>query len=101
MPNRITNIIAALLLVFVFTIALLSIENDSLTMDELAHLPAGYSYLTQKDMRINPEHPPLVKDLSAIPLLFIKKIKFPSEIKYWQEDVNGQWDFGNYFLFKA
>ena len=76
-------------------------KGDSLTMDELAHLPAGYSYLTQKDMRLNPEHPPLLKDLSAIPLLFIKGINFPAEIKDWKEDINGQWGFGNIFLFKS
>ncbi len=100
MSNRKTNIIAICLLVFLFIIAVFSIKDESLTMDELAHLPAGYSYLTQKDMRLNPEHPPLMKDLSAIPLLFIKNIKFPSEVKSWKEDVNGQWDFGSEFLFK-
>ena len=101
MSNRLTNIIAVLLLTFVFVIALFSIKDDSLTMDELAHLPAGYSYLTQKDMRLNPEHPPLIKSLAAFPLLFIKDINFPSYIREWQEDVNGQWGFGNYFLFQA
>ncbi|MDD2696781.1 MAG: glycosyltransferase family 39 protein [Candidatus Pacebacteria bacterium] len=101
MSNRRTNIIAACLLIFVFLTALLSIKDDSLTMDELAHLPAGYSYLTQKDMRLNPEHPPLLKDLAALPLLFIKNVKFPSEIPAWQQDVNGQWDFGRYFLYQT
>ncbi|MDO8601403.1 MAG: glycosyltransferase family 39 protein [bacterium] len=79
----------------------MSIKNDSLTMDELSHLPAGYSYLTQKDMRINPEHPPLIKDLAAIPLLFIPNINFPSDVKAWKDDINGQWDFGNAFLFHS
>jgi 4-amino-4-deoxy-L-arabinose transferase-like glycosyltransferase len=101
MSNRSTNIIAICLLIFAFFMAVFSMKNDSLTMDELAHLPAGYSYLTQKDMRLNPEHPPLVKDLSAIPLLFIKNIHFPKETKSWKEDVNGQWDFGNKFLFHS
>ena len=101
MSNRLTNIIAVGLLVFVFIIAFLSIRDDSLTSDELVHLPAGYSYLTQKDMRLNPEHPPLIKDLAAIPLLFIRDIKFPSEIKAWQENVNDQWEFGSYFLYRT
>ncbi|MDP2926787.1 MAG: glycosyltransferase family 39 protein [bacterium] len=70
-------------------------------MDELAHLPAGYSYLTQKDMRLNPEHPPLIKDLAALPLLFVKGISFPADSSHWQKDVNGQWDFGNQFLFRS
>ena len=94
LTNRVTNIIAFLLLIFMFVLAVFSMKDDSVTMDEVAHLPAGYSYLTQKDMRVNPEHPPLMKDLAAIPLLFIKNINFPSEIGAWKEDVNGQWAFG-------
>jgi 4-amino-4-deoxy-L-arabinose transferase-like glycosyltransferase len=101
MANKFAYILAIFLLLFMFILAVTSIVDDSLTMDELAHLPAGYSYLTQKDMRLNPEHPPLIKDLAAFPLLFIEGIKFPSEIKDWQRDLNGQWGFGNIFLFKS
>lgn len=99
MPNFFTNIIATLLLVFMFFLAVFSMAGDSASMDEVAHLPSGYSYLTQQDMRLNPEHPPLVKDFAAFPLLFIDGIKFPSEIKDWQEDLNGQWGFGFHFLY--
>ena len=101
LSNRLTNLIAAFLLTFVFLTAVFSMKGDSVTMDEVAHLPAGYSYLTQKDMRLNPEHPPLIKDLAAIPLLFIKNIKFPSEIDAWQKDINGQWVFGYNFLYHS
>jgi len=92
-------LIASCLLIFMGVVAIFSMKGDSLTMDEVAHLPAGYSYLTQKDMRLNPEHPPLIKDLAGFPLLFIKGVKFPSEIKDWKEDVNGQWGFGFHFLY--
>lgn len=101
MSNRLTKSIAMFLLAFVFVLAFLSIQEDSLTMDELAHLPAGYSYLSQMDMRLNPEHPPLVKDFSAVPLMFLKNINFPYPAKAWTTDINGQWDFGNIFLFKS
>ncbi|MBL7156517.1 MAG: glycosyltransferase family 39 protein [Candidatus Pacebacteria bacterium] len=94
-----TKIMATGLLFFVFAICVLSIKNDAVTMDEVAHLPAGYSYLTQKDMRINPEHPPLIKDLAGFPLLFLKNISFPSETSAWQTDINGQWAFGFDFLY--
>jgi hypothetical protein len=97
----VTNAIAACLLLLVFVLTITSMAGDSATMDEVAHLPAGYSYLSQKDMRLNPEHPPLIKDFAGFPLLFIKEIKFPSEIKDWQEDINGQWGFGYHFLYKA
>lgn len=95
------HLVAASFLIFVFLMTVLSIRNDSLTMDELAHLPAGFSYLTQKDMRLNPEHPPLIKDLAAIPLLFIPDIKFPYQVRDWQEDINGQWGFGWQFLYNS
>lgn len=101
MSNKLTYVIAGLLLATMAFVTVSSLKDESLTMDELAHLPAGYSYLTQADMRINPEHPPLVKDLSAIPLLTFSKIKFPSQISAWKTDVNGQWIFGNNFLFKS
>lgn len=101
MSPRFTNFIAAFLLIFVFFVSVLSMRDDSATMDEVAHLPAGYSYLTQQDMRLNPEHPPLIKDLAGLPLLFIKKINFPSQISSWQEDINGQWNFGFHFLYRS
>jgi len=101
MSNRNTNLIAAALLLIMLFMAVSSVKDDSLTMDEVSHLPAGYSYLTQKDMRINPEHPPLIKDLAAAPLLFIKGIKFPYDLKAWKDDINGQWDFGSYFLYQT
>ena len=46
--------------------------DDSLTSDERVHLPAGYAYWMARDFRLNPEHPPLVKLLCAIPLLFMR-----------------------------
>src|SRR4030043_365331 len=99
--KSLSAVIAVTLLAVMFWMAVFSIKDDSLTMDELAHLPAGYSYLSQQDMRLNPEHPPLMKDLAGFPLLFVKGIKFPSDIKSWREDTNGQWVFGNIFLFKS
>jgi len=101
MKDRKIYILAGILLLMVFLVCVFSMKDDSATMDEVAHLPAGYSYLTQKDMRLNPEHPPLLKDLAAIPLLFIKGINFPSEIKDWKEDINGQWGFGYHFLYHS
>jgi hypothetical protein len=101
MPRFLLYFLAGLLLALMFSLCLFSMKDDSATMDEVAHLPAGYSYLTQKDMRLNPEHPPLLKDLAAFPLLFIEGINFPSDIKAWKEDINGQWDFGDYFLYHS
>jgi len=93
------HLIAGILVSIMFFLAVFSMRGDSLTMDELAHLPAGYSYLVKQDMRLNPEHPPLIKDLAAFPLLFIKGITFPENHPSWQKDINGQWTFGNQLLF--
>ncbi|MBI2582803.1 glycosyltransferase family 39 protein, partial [Candidatus Azambacteria bacterium] len=100
MTPKIANWIAGILLGVMFVLMVTSAKGDSATMDEVAHIPAGYSYLTQKDMRLNPEHPPLLKDLAAIPLLF-QNINFPSDFKAWKDDINGQWDFGFQFLYRS
>ena len=100
MSEKSTNIVAFILLSIMFVSAVSSYRNDSLTMDELSHIPAGYSYLSQRDFRINPEHPPLIKDLAAFPLLFLD-INFPLEADSWQKDINGQWAYGWELLFNS
>lgn len=81
------NILVFLLLLIFGVLAVTSMWNDSANYDERIHLPAGYSYLTQKDMRLNPEHPPLVKDMAALPLLFLD-IKFPFQSWGWNTPLN-------------
>lgn len=99
--KKLTPILAIACVLLMLVLATISQKQESAIMDEVAHIPAGYSYLTQKDMRLNPEHPPLLKDLSAIPLLFTKGINFPKDLKSWTTDVNGQWDFGFNFLYNS
>lgn len=112
--QKLPPILATILILLMVVLAIISLRQESAIMDEVAHIPAGYSYLTQKDMRLNPEHPPLLKDLSAIPLLFInarldsqdgvdarRGINFPSELSSWKDEVNSQWDFGFNFLYNS
>jgi 4-amino-4-deoxy-L-arabinose transferase-like glycosyltransferase len=47
----------------------LSSSRQSQTGDEGCHLFAGYRYWTRADFGLNPEHPPLLKLVAAIPLL--------------------------------
>jgi hypothetical protein len=104
MTNRKTYITAAILLLFMFFLALFSIKNDTFTFDEVAHVTAGYSYLTQKEMRLNPEHPPLIKDIAAIPLLFLH-LNFPINNDCWVQKEAAPWwfqfDCGFAFLYKS
>ena len=44
--------------------------RKGLTADEFYHVPAGYYHLTAGEFRVNTEHPPLVKMLAALPLVF-------------------------------
>lgn len=93
------------MLVLMVGIAFFSMTGDSTIMDEVSHLPAGYSYVSQLDMRINPEHPPLVKDLAGGMVWLYSKISgqpinFPYDIPAWTTAVNGQWDFGFTLMYK-
>jgi len=98
-----TNLIALILLAIMAVTAILSMKEAALTFDELAHIPAGYSYLTKQDYRINPEHPPLIKDIPAIPLLFLN-LNFPDDQQVWLQEESApawwvQFDLGNRFLY--
>ncbi len=78
-----------------------SMRHDAATFDESAHIPAGYSYITQRDYRLNPEHPPLLKALSGLSAYLFVHPRFPTDIPSWQNDINGQWAQGATFLYGA
>jgi len=106
MNKTFTNLSATVLLIFMLGLAFFSMRGDSAIIDEVAHLSAGYSYITQLDIRLNPEHPPLIKDLAGGAIwLYSKitdtKINFPDNLSSWQTAVNGQWDFGYDFLYRS
>lgn len=105
LTNLHVNLIAVVLLVIMIALATLSMRNDSLTFDELAHITAGYSYLTALDYRINPEHPPLIKDIAAVPLTLLN-LTFPFDSQNWRMDAGAppwwvQFDLGREFLYRS
>lgn len=79
------------------TLAVSSMRQQSATFDEGSHLPAGYTYLKLRDHRLNPEHPPLVKALAALPLLFMDVTLKPDDEAWAQRR---QWEFGKRFLYR-
>lgn len=85
------------ILFFHFVLSLVISSQESMTFDEKAHIPAAYSYMRYGDMRLNPEHPPLLKDLAGLFLLPLR-LDFPLESKEWQEGVNEQWLIGDMFV---
>jgi hypothetical protein len=88
---------AAISLLAVFWLQMvLALPKLSATTDEVAHLPAGYSYWATRDFRMNPEHPPLVKLIATLPLLAIK----PNIDLTWPEWKDAQeYHFGYGFLY--
>jgi 4-amino-4-deoxy-L-arabinose transferase-like glycosyltransferase len=53
---------------------LLSVRQQSETFDEPCHMYAGYRSLKYGDFGINPEHPPLVKMVAALPLVHLTDV---------------------------
>lgn len=96
-------IVAAILLGF-FVVSLSLAWSDALTFDEVAHISAGYSYMTLRDYRLNPEHPPLLKVFAGLALLPLNPT-FDTTQSYWTNiDRNGeydQWAAGRMLLFGA
>lgn len=72
-------------------------SQESAIYDERAHIPAAYSYVRYGDMRLNPEHPPLLKDLAGLPLLALQPT-FPIQSDEWQNGINEQWAVGDMFI---
>lgn len=96
-----SNGIAVGLLAAMFALLLASSWNDAAIFDETAHIGAGYTYLRYQDARLNPEHPPLIKDLAAFPLLFLGLLFPVQEEPFWNgENVHErQWAAGGALLY--
>ncbi|MBI4149509.1 glycosyltransferase family 39 protein [Candidatus Woesearchaeota archaeon] len=87
--------VAALLLLHIALTADI-LQQKSATSDEPPHIAAGYSYITERDFRYNPEHPPLIKEIAAFPLLFLN-VSLEQGIA-WEQVY--EWPAGRNFLFE-
>ncbi len=98
-PRRIRLVIGVTLLLAVMAAELaLSARQQSQTFDEAAHIFAGYRYWKNFDFGANPEHPPLVKLVAAIPLLRLP-LRVPSipdaDIKMVEYKTGRDFLYGN------
>lgn len=82
-----------------FGLMLWGARTDSAIVDEQAHIPAGYAYVSLLDYRLNPEHPPLVKALAMLPVYLFVHPSFPVTRTAWTNEVNSQWTVGYDFLY--
>lgn len=85
--KRLAPQLLALMMVAFFALSILISYQESTTMDEKAHIPAGYSYVKYQDMRINPEHPPLLKDFAGLAILPLDPA-MPKSDPLWE---SGDW----------
>src|SRR5439155_4695823 len=90
--------VVLLLATLVFPVGFMT--GKSLTGDEAAHLPAGYSYLVTHRVTLNPEHPPLIKEICALPLLFLDVVMPVAQdvIEQGAKDSTYEWRFGREFF---
>jgi hypothetical protein len=68
-PNRWVWVLVLVLLAVQAVEFSYVVHRESLTFDEDNHMFAGYMMIHTGDYGLNPEHPPLVKMLAALPLL--------------------------------
>lgn len=64
----------------------------SATSDEAIHVASGYQYLTKGEWRFDPEHPPLVKVLTAIPTLILKPSLPAADTSLWEGAAPTRYD---------
>ncbi len=95
--KKYANHIVLIILGIILNVSVIVSSRESTTMDEQAHIPSAHTYVKYNDMRLNPEHPPLLKDLAGIPLQFLN-VKFPVDDPGWTNGINEQWNLGNKFI---
>jgi len=103
-PSRIVLAGVVLLLTLMTLLAGGSARRESVTIDEVAHIGAGVSYLQKLDMRMNEEHPPLAKVLAATPLV-VRGVRADYSHVSWTfsgsgmfKQMLGEWVFGHWLI---
>lgn len=75
------------------------IAANSETYDEIPHIAAGYSYLATGDFRLDREHPPLTKEVEALPLFIFYRLPFQPDPQQWRD--NNSYTIGQDFLYNS
>src|SRR5713101_4312241 len=94
--------LVSLLLSLMAALSIASSRQQSPTYDEVVHIPSGLSYLQKQDARLNLEHPPLLKIVAALPLLF-SDVRANYGDRSWcgAGGLECQWSFGDHFFGKG
>src|SRR5580698_3093487 len=100
-----SHLVAGVLLVLMAVLTGGAAIRESITVDEVAHIGAGVSYLQKLDMRLNEEHPPLAKVLAGLPLVMrgvhadYNQVSWTFSEKFFPA-YSGQWVFGEWLVEK-
>ncbi|RLB81977.1 MAG: hypothetical protein DRH17_07280 [Deltaproteobacteria bacterium] len=92
-----TELAVLVLLGIMALTCLLSLRVKSPTVDEFAHLPAGYYYWKTGDFSLYGKNPPLIKLLCALPLLAMN-ISMDPGLSYADAGDWRPWVFGTHFM---
>ncbi len=95
-PFHHTIILIALLIALFFQL-FFAMQDFSPVVDEITHIASGYSYLKTGTITLNPEHPPLIKIIAALPLLFLH-VHFDNNDPDLVGPKPDQWKFGIHFF---
>jgi len=99
-----SRLVLVLCLAALFLQAYHSLSLKTPTFDEPAHIAAGLSYLKTGDFRINLQHPPLLKEIGALPLVLLG-VSWPLAEDEWEllsrePDPFLQWDLGQRVIYQ-
>lgn len=92
-----TNLILGIIIALFCGQAAFLIVSNSAISDEVAHIVSGYDYVENGIFDMNLEHPLLVKQWAALPLLAMK-LKFPPTPD--KSKPRDPWTIGRSFLFE-
>ena len=102
MSPRITALVLIVFLTAFTSLRVLRYTQKSATWDEPIHLTAGYVALVDRDFRVEPSHPPFMREWAAIPAAFIARQRPDtteidrSQVTPW---LTATYDFARRFLY--
>jgi hypothetical protein len=102
MPGRVSLLVCVALLAAFLAQGWAFIRANSQTHDEAVHLVSGYSYLATHEFRLNPEHPPLLKELAALPVYLRYRLPFRPAPHLWNREPEAEkWAISRDFLYHS